>query len=398
MPPRFGVRDRRKSTFTGPAASRAARGAAAAKAPVRSFKPTRATRGSTPKTCDRIAILRERLTTQTACDRIEVCAPDAIHAASVSLLRWFDTGRGEDTASPWLKLQHVQSTRSVEPPCQRFNLAECRYAPYSFRRAAPRASTRYSLPASGKTEKLKPEKLKFSGIRTVAISAPAGQSETKWATCRQRCGGNPAGAPAQFQHLRSAECRDALGTAFDAKRLAPLPATRYSLLPTPMKATGAWRTITVAAAAFMSGRGAIDRDRHEPAVVARQRQQRMAVRATHSSANVFAQEKHEKCEDQAKADRERNGKDGHGEKRLVVNGAADGRRRTPRFHDAASLVDEPFLRGEPVFLIAPVRTARLEPQEVSGVSDLRVAGLADRERESIFHGRNRASWSLRECG
>lgn len=59
-------------------------------------------------------------------------------------------------------------------------------------------------------------------------------------------------------------------------------------------------------------RGARCGDTSQPMAFIRQWQQRVSLGAADSSARMFAQEEHDKREDQAQADRERKRYDGHG--------------------------------------------------------------------------------------
>lgn len=97
---------------------------------------------------------------------------------------------------------------------------------------------------------------------------------------------------------------------------------------------------------------------------------------------MLAEKENHKCEDQAETDREGEGNDGHDGGRLVVGAAGcsgendgSGKRATTPLERSAVVMAEQFFRGEPVLEIAARRPATFNPEQVSGVLDLRFGGL-----------------------
>jgi hypothetical protein len=123
----------------------------------------------------------------------------------------------------------------------------------------------------------------------------------------------------------------------------------------------------------------------------RERQQRIAFGAAHTSPRVLAEEEDDESENEAETDRERDGYNRHGE--TEFNGSSgDGCRLgnlgdTPSRHPVATVpVAEHFTSGKPVLRIATFWTTVFDPEQVGGVLNLRFARMGGWSGRFSFHG------------
>jgi len=128
-----------------------------------------------------------------------------------------------------------------------------------------------------------------------------------------------------------------------------------------------------------------------------QRHQRISLRATEPAPRMLAQKENNEGEDEAETDREGERDDGHGGKvGLVRNdkggdgGSGCGSERLLDGMNAAVVVAQQFLRGEPVIGLDAIAAAAFHPQAVGEFLDLGFRGFGQlRSRGSGFgfHGR-----------